>query len=350
MTLINILASTTGDLEGDVKALSMRVILYATLILVILLVVSALVVKREKFKHFKLPLFVAIAATIILPSLLLVGSTVYVNVKSESKGPVHWHTDYELWVCGQEIEHRDPYEFLSNKIGTSTYHEHDDKRIHLEGVVVELDYDASLEKFMKVTEGEITNDSLTIATNENYVENDTDGDIPRNDPEIIKQFIEYDENGRPLVKVTNGQTCVEEEGPAEVQAFLFRYEKADDTYTQTKLAEPARYIMRDESIVPPGDCLIIEFDAPKPSTDRLCQQYGVRDAERCTEFGVSEFNPDLCNIRQTELIIEDPVEQVVEKPDVEVDQANEEENENALEGPCELESLEDSCGPEEGDE
>jgi hypothetical protein len=63
--------------------------------------------------------------------------------------------------------------------------------------------------------------------------------------------------------------------------------------------------MREESIVPPGDCLIVEFAMPKKSTDRLCQQYGVRDVDRCTEFGVSEFNPELCNLKQLEFGGED---------------------------------------------
>jgi hypothetical protein len=75
-------------------------------------------------------------------------------------------------------------------------------------------------------------------------------------------------------------------------------------YTQSKLEDPERYIMRDESVVPPGDCIIVEFDVSKSSTDRLCQQYGVRDADRCTQFGVSEFNPDLCNIKQLVTYIE----------------------------------------------
>ena len=36
----------------------------------------------------------------------------------------------------------------------------------------------------------------------------------------------------------------------------------------------------------------------KAATDKLCEQYGLKDAERCTSYGVSEFNPDLCNLRE----------------------------------------------------
>lgn len=293
-------AAAENDINGDIKSLSIRAILIATLVLVTLLCTAAVTMNHKKLKSLKKPLFIAIIAAITAPTLLLVGSTVYLNTVSESKGPVHWHTDIEFWVCDTEIEIRNPFEFLSNKVGTSTYHEHDDKRIHLEGVVVEKVYDASLEKFMDVTGGSIDNENLVIATEPNPFENDTDGDSVATENEaLVREYLRNDDEGRTVLDVTNGDSCGSE-GAGEVQAFLLRYVKDNDTYTQTKLEEPARYIMRDESIVPPGDCLIVEFDAPKDKTERLCQQYGVRDSERCTEFGVSEFNPELCNIRQVE--------------------------------------------------
>jgi hypothetical protein len=297
ISLLHTLASGTTDIEGEINAFSLRTIGVASLLLVVLLGIASQVIKEKKHQSFKKPLFILIAITIIIPTLLLAGSTVYINTISESKGPVHWHTDIEMWVCGQEVELRNPTGFLSNKIGTSTYHEHDDKRIHLEGVIVEKEYDASLEKFFDVTDGNIEQDSLTIAVEEQVIENDLDGDVPRGDEEVVRNFVNRDENGLYTLSVSNGDTCGGDQ-PAEVQAFLFRFDKSNDTYTQTKLDDPKSYIMRDESIVPPGDCVVVEFDIPKNSTDRLCQQYGVRDSERCTEFGVTEFNADLCSIRQ----------------------------------------------------
>lgn len=297
INMLNTLAAGSSDIEGNINSLSIKSVLVASLLLVVLLVIASLVMQNKRHEALKTPLFIAITATIIIPSLLLIGSTVYINTISESGGPVHWHTDIEYWVCGQEIEIRDPYAFLSNKVGTSTYHEHDDKRIHLEGVVIEKEYDASLEKFMDVTGGSITSTSMVIPTNDYYIENDIDGDVPRGDVETLRKFISKDADNRTILSVQNGQTCGSNQ-PAEVQTFLFRYNDNDDTYTQTKLQDPSEYIMRDESIVPPGDCLVVEFDVTKSSTDRLCQQYGVRDTQRCTEFGVSTFNPELCNIKQ----------------------------------------------------
>jgi hypothetical protein len=297
INFLQTLASGTTDIEGEINSFSLRTVGVAALVLVALLGIASQVVNNKKMAAIKKPLFIMIALTIITPTLLLAGSTVYINTISESKGPVHWHTDIEMWVCGQEIELRNPTGFLSNKIGTSTYHEHDDKRIHLEGVVVEKEYDASLEKFFDVTDGDLEATSWTVAVEEDVIENDTDGDKPSGDVQVVKDFVTRGDDGLYTLSVENGNDCGDGE-QAQVQAFLFRYDKSNETYTQTKLENPKEYIMRDESIVPPGDCVIVEFDTPKNSTDRLCQQYGVRDTERCTQFGVSTYNPELCNIKQ----------------------------------------------------
>lgn len=291
--------TTFDDIEGTVNSFSIRVIFAATIVLIILLLIATRVNKQKARKHFKKPLFIAIAATVIIPSLLLMGSTVYINTIADSKGPVHWHTDVEFWVCGQEIELRDPYQFLSNKIGTASYHEHDDKRMHLEGVVIDRQVDASLDKFMQVIGGSITSTSLVIPTNEQIFENDRDGDVPYGDRSIVESYKQHDANGRAVVSVKNEDRCGSfEMERGELQAFVIRADKHGDTYTQIKLDNPADYIMRDESTVPPGDCLIIDFESPRDRTTHLCQQYGVRDLKRCTEFGVNPFSPELCKLRE----------------------------------------------------
>lgn len=299
MQALSRLAEVSSDIEGTINSFSIRVVLIASLVLILLLVISSRVVTKKKYHKFKKPLFIMIVLTIALPSLLMTGSTIYLNSISDSKGPVHWHTDIEFWVCGEEIELRDPYAFLSNKVGTSTYHEHNDKRIHLEGVVVDKEHDASLGKFMEVTGGSVTADTLVIPTEPNPFEDDVDGDKPAGtNQELVRSFLGTDAEGRSTLTMQNGRGCSPTGGYGEIQAFLLSYNKSNDTYTQTKLPVPAAYVMRDESTVPPGDCLIVEYDMVKSRTDKLCQQYGVRDANRCVEFGVHSYNPDLCNIRE----------------------------------------------------
>jgi hypothetical protein len=57
--------------------------------------------------------------------------------------------------------------------------------------------------------------------------------------------------------------------------------------------------MKDEPNVPPGDCIIIEYDVLKSRTDKLCKQYGVRDTKRCEAFGVpSNKKAKVCNIEE----------------------------------------------------
>ncbi len=293
------------DLEQQIIQLATRTVLTAAVALVILIVIAS--VMKNKLPKLKLPLFILIALTMVGSTAILLGSTIYLNTKSESGGPVHWHADIEFWSCGAELDLRNPTGFLSNKIGTATYHEHNDKRIHLEGVVVHKSKDASLGKFMEVTGGYIDRSSiaipLTADQNKWFAgEDQIDGDKQR--PENFSlatganQWIKNDDKG-PVLVLQNGRYCSGgDEVPAEVQVFVYKFDESAKTYAQQKIDEPAKYVIRDKSTVPPADCIIVEYDVPKSRTDKLCQQYGVRDEKRCTEFGVKSHNPELCNVRE----------------------------------------------------
>lgn len=298
--MIELLGSV--DLESDIKSLALKIVTIASLIIITATIVA--IINKNRLEWLKLPLFAIITGTVVISTLVLIGNTIRLNVVSESGGPVHWHTDIEFWACGTELELRNPTGFLSNKIGTSTYHEHNDKRIHLEGVVVQLDRDASLRKFMSVTDGYIQPQGMAVALNEDNVTWFAEGDKLDGDPQgsmtfdFLSRYVKTSvEAGLPVAEFTDGQLC-DDGNVAEIQAFLYSFNKENDTYTQTKLDNPADYIMRDESIVPPGDCLIVEFDTPKDRTDKLCEQFGVRDSRRCVQFGVENFNPDLCNLEE----------------------------------------------------
>lgn len=287
-------AAETTDLESSLGSWGVRTVAVASILIVGLLLYSARQ-KRMKNKKKK-ALFGSITGVIVLTTVFLFATTIYINSISDSRGPVHWHTDIEFWACGTEVELRDPKGALSNKIGSPTYHEHNDKRIHLEGVVVKKEYDASLEKFMDVTGGEISTERLIIPTNQVFEENEPDGDAVSG-PLDAKQY-HKELNSGWVIDVSNGQTCGDE--PAEVQAFVYTYNKDNDTYSQTKLADPARYIMRDESVVPPGDCVIVEFAPPMEKTDKLCLQFGIRDNARCEAYSGGVHNDKLCTIYEVD--------------------------------------------------
>ena len=145
--LRSVSANFASSLESDIIALSWRAIIVGGIALVILVSLSAWL--KDKYPILSKPLFVMIVLSIVLPTFTLLGSTVYLNMYSYVGGPVHWHADIEMWACNNELELRDPIGRFNNKIGTSVLHEHNDKRIHLEGVPI-TEKDASLGKFMVV--------------------------------------------------------------------------------------------------------------------------------------------------------------------------------------------------------
>lgn len=290
-----------ADLEQQISSLGMRTVLYASLILIVTTIIAILF--KDKQPKLKLPLFLIMAVTLLGSTMVLFGSTIYLNNKAESSGPVHWHSEVEFWACNAELELRNPTGLLSNKIGSVTYHEHNDKHLHLEGVVVRKSEDAGLKKFMQVTGGYLTNNSIGIPLDSNELDwyaqgEQTDGD-PQNlySVELLRNYVKQSTE-LPVMELKNGAKCQSGEA-GELQIFVYRFNKADKTYFQEKLYQPSAYVMsQNSSLGPPSDCVIVEFDKPKDRTDKLCEQYGVRDAERCTTFGVKEFDPGLCDIRE----------------------------------------------------
>ena len=190
----------TVDLEQQIASLSINVVTGAAILLVLLVIATVLL--RDRIPKLKPYLFGMLAATLILPTLFFAGSTIYLNVKSDSKGPVHWHAEVEFWACDSELELRNPSAFLSNKIGTSTYHEHDDKHIHLEGVVVRKAEDASLGKFMRVTGGSLSSNAIDVPLNEDSAAWLTQGEKLDGDPagslsvnQLENSFIKHSQSG-----------------------------------------------------------------------------------------------------------------------------------------------------------
>jgi hypothetical protein len=284
----------SDDLEMTVNSLSTNTVLVATVALIVLVALSVLFVKKKP--KLKLPLFLGILITVLSTTAIITGGTIYLNLNSYVGGPVHWHADTEIWACGNELEMRDPTGFLSNKIGTPTLHEHNDKRIHLEGVPITAQ-DASLGKFMNVIGGQVTDDTLIVPLNDNdelyengVGEEDGDGSGAQA-PEQIQPYIKTDAKGK-VAKFISGEYCGDQK--AEVQTFVYKFDRANKTYKQTKLDNPADYSISHASDTPPGDCIVMEFAPLKDRTDKLCKQYGVRDKDKCDKFGVTGDGRKIC--------------------------------------------------------
>lgn len=227
-------------LEEIIRSNSIKVVFFASIIVIIGVILTILL--KNTSEGVKRVLFSLIVVPIIATTLFITGSTLYLNFQSSSGGPVHWHAQYEIWDCGQKLELADPERF-SNKVGTATLHEHNDDWIHLEGVVVDSN-EASLGTFFKAVGGEITDDSFKFPSDSGLV-NRHDGDLCPDGLEGTLQVFVYQTEGK--------------------------------VFTQKKLDEPAIYILSSEGNIPPGDCIIIEFDTTdKEKTEKLCEQYELQ--------------------------------------------------------------------------
>jgi len=233
-------SGNVSNLDSIVRDNSIFFTIIATVVLVVLVFIAALVKKPSD--GLKLVLFVLMIATISLNTLYLSASTIYKNERSITGGPVHWHADFEIWNCGKEVDLVDPVGW-SNKIGTPVFHEHNDKRVHVEGVVLG-DEEVQLGRFFNVIGGNLTSQNLVTPLNDGTVMN-----------------------------VSNGDFCNGE--PGMIQVFVYRTEGAN--FSQEKLQYPEDHILSGDSGVPPGDCIIVEFDQPKERTDKLCQSYQVQE-------------------------------------------------------------------------
>ncbi|MDO8642436.1 MAG: hypothetical protein Q7R76_02485 [Candidatus Woesearchaeota archaeon] len=230
------------------RTLSMKLLISATIIITAF-VAYAIANNHSGLTHNKKKiLFLGIAVPALIATIVLAYATVYLNVVSETKGPVHWHADFEIWNCGEKIDLKNP-EGFTNRIGTPVFHEHSDDRIHVEGVLIDKS-DANLGRFFNVTSGLLTQEKMRVPTNTGFVE------------------------------ATNGESC--NGVPAKLQVFLFHVTNPEQdkewVYEQKKIEHFDDYVLAPQSLVPPGDCIIVEFGPEKEKTTNLCETYRIAES------------------------------------------------------------------------
>ncbi len=246
----NVAAHGQEELTDDISYLDDPIFVLigiTTLILVCVAILEGLE-KREKRKtkleEYKGIIFLIIILAVASISIYILVNTIGTNVTSWSSGPVHWHADFEIWACGERIELKSP-EGVSNRIGTSVFHEHGDKRIHIEGPVKEKK-DIRLAEFFRVIGGDLENDHMIVPTNRGII---------------------LFENG----KCPDGTESL-------LQGFLYKVKNPEEKkwiYEQIKLEDFENYVISPYPNVPPGDCMIIELDKEKERTDKICASYEI---------------------------------------------------------------------------
>ncbi|MBM3282443.1 MAG: hypothetical protein FJY86_03850 [Candidatus Diapherotrites archaeon] len=210
----------------------------------ILLVAYSIKTKPRKEKIKKI-LFWSIAILAVGSNLYLATVTVYTNMVSPTQGPVHWHTDYEVWNCGTQLDLIDPTG-IDNRVGTWEVHEHNDQRMHIEGTILYMEQ-ASFHHFFEIVGGHVERNGITFPSVNGEVFLPTQGSC-NGQPATLQVFKVY---------VTN---------PADAKKW---------EYTQEKLPYPEGLdtIMAPYANVPPGDCLIIEYGPIHEKTERTCASY-----------------------------------------------------------------------------
>ena len=233
-------------LDAVLHKISIVVAITAAVLILFLTIVALCV--RNQSETMKKILFISLLVAIVLPTIFFIGSTMYSNSISDTKGPVHWHADFEIYACGQPIRLSGPASSLSNKVGTPTFHHHDDNRMHVEGVVIHRE-DFELQDFFATIGGELTNTSFSLPT----------------------------ESG--IRELRNGDFCADSSTGAW-QVFVYRQDiQNPSVFRQEKLASYTDYILSPHQKIPPGDCIIIEFDVNKARTEHLCTFYTI-EAEK----------------------------------------------------------------------
>ena len=232
--------SIIPTLEEIIRSNSIKVVFFASIIIIVAVILTILL--RDRGEWVKRVLFSIIVVPTVLTTLFIAGSTLYLNFQSSSGGPVHWHAEYEIWDCGKELDLIDP-EGFTNKVGSATLHEHNDNWIHLEGVVTD-ESEVTLGNYFRVIGGDLSHDGFKLPT--------TDG----------------------LVSRHNGDAC-SDGFPGTFQVFVYQTE--GEVFTQKKLEDPENYVLSPAVSIPPGDCIIFEFDPiVKDTTDKLCDQYELQ--------------------------------------------------------------------------
>lgn len=194
---------------SQVKAFGYGSLAFGILILIIL------TFNKKMSNNVKKIAYLAVVAVVVSVSLYLIIVTLHLNITSLSKGPVHWHADFEIWACDNKIELFEP-KGLSNKQGVDLMHAHNDNRIHVEGVLLDSKQ-GSLGAFFHAIGGSISDDGINVPTDEG-----------------LASYHEGD--------FCNGQ-------PARLHVFA----------NGNKIENPANYVIAPYEKVPPGDRIKIVF-------------------------------------------------------------------------------------------
>jgi len=150
------------------------------------LILITIMFSKAMGENAKKLVYLAIVVVVVSVSLYLIIVTLHLNFTSLSKGPVHWHADFEIWACDNRIELFEP-KGISNKQGVDLMHAHDDNRIHVEGVILE-NSQASIGAFFHAIGGSLSDDGFRAPIDEG-IASYHNGDLCSGQPAKLYVFV-----------------------------------------------------------------------------------------------------------------------------------------------------------------
>jgi hypothetical protein len=218
---------------------------------------------------------------VLVPSLYTAGAFVHQSQTSWSGGEIHWHADYEVMVEEnneyQQLDLIDPSNFceetrhesttmcsLNDRTGSTKYHEHNDNRIHLEGIFKERE-DAVLSAYFETFGGKLTNTELRYPTNDRMVEK------AEGNSETLKILIKQGVGG-------NREWCAIEKQSNLSEQDICRTSEGELATT------PSNYVISPYKRGPTLDDIFIVYDS-KPVEDAL---QDVRDDDKYEGMGITK--------------------------------------------------------------
>lgn len=289
MTEINakIVAAQVGESS------SLRVLVVATLAIAIICILSASVKKRSP-RHNSV-LFALIATVVISSTGLLVGTVLDSFFNASPTGLSRRQSQIEYWACGVQLATPAPNKPFRTSSGEGSFFEYGDGVARFQGIInQELDA-PNLANFQNAIGGSITATSMVLPLSENIISTGIDGDIP--DPSgtsRIDKFITKSTDSQTTITLVNGSTCGSTS--SVINIFGLSVNESTNTYTQKKFEFPSNLNLGNVQNM--SDCIIVEFDAVREKTDRLCSEIGNRDSARCQDFRLISKQAGSCDLRQ----------------------------------------------------
>ena len=133
--------------------------------------------------------YVNYGITAIILLLIIVGGYYFIikpikGFQPFTSGPVHWHANFEVFLCGERQDFTTGYDFEKNRLGSHILHSHNDNVIHIEGQIPKRE-DIAIGNFF---------DLIGVPFSSTQIMDKTNGDLcTSGEPGTVKMIV----NGEP---------------------------------------------------------------------------------------------------------------------------------------------------------